>query len=416
MYLKKNQDLSNDLAYRSWKQLRDQNIIKTDKEKLNIESTQSDVQFIKLSEDNPITKATGVQYWYDKSYEHYFEGTSGVDIRGASKRLAGNTEAAKMIEAGAITAYKLMQVVKGLILVARPQSYINSFISSMTIYATHAMGFDAIKDFRAATSTTNKFTTDLNKYVDLYTKAGESNQKAAKAYWDANLENSPMMEMMRTGIISTIRGDLYRMSNTKQFNGHSALKKVTDRQTADGLKALIIDPSEPLGNQLAQLFDMMELKPKMMLYLNKRRTMSAQEASTSVLMAFPTYYNLPGWAAPLDMISPYTKFLSNAPRNILYGVNQSPLRMTSGFVLAHSMVPLSYAFTEDAKYDYYKDNGYIKMPGVDYGYFSHSLFPIWKNPLDNPYTDGFSPTFLPEAMSSLSKPGAYIPGTRMTDD
>ncbi|RLB06855.1 MAG: hypothetical protein DRG27_07010, partial [Deltaproteobacteria bacterium] len=299
------------------------------------------------------------------------------------------------------------------ILVARPQSYINSFISSMTIYATHTAGMSAISDYNQAGKISSKFTKDINTYVEMYTDP--TKQKQAKAYWDSNLENSEMMEMMRGGVISTIRGDLYKLGNTKQFNGYSAIKKVTDGTTADGLKTLILDPSTPIGSKAAQLFDMMELRPKMMLYLNKKKTVGKDRAITTVLTAFPTYYNLPGWAVPMDMVSPYTKFLASAPRNILYAANQSPTRMVAGMVLAHSVVPLSYAFTEDAKYDYFKDNGYIKLPGVDYGYFSSSLFPIWKNPLDNPYTDGFSPTFLPEAISSLSKPGSYLPGTSMGD-
>jgi hypothetical protein len=90
--------------------------------------------------------------------------------------------------------------------------------------------------------------------------------------------------------------------------------------------------------------------------------------------------------------------------------------MAGGFILAHSAVPLSYAFTEDSKYNYYKDHGFIKLPGVDYGYYSNSLWAIWSNPLNNPYSNGLDINALPEMVGALSNPSSYIPGTKIKDN
>jgi hypothetical protein len=145
----------------------------------------------------------------------------------------------------------------------------------------------------------------------------------------------------------------------------------------------------------------------------KGKKTAVELASQNVLMAYPTYFNLPEPLATIGTITPYMKFFASTPKMMLYGLDQKPISSTAGILLANSVVPASYMFTgDDKKYEWYKDHGFIKFPFVDYSYFSGSLFPIWQNPFDSPFgTHILDYDFTADALSTLTTAKSYVPGT-----
>jgi hypothetical protein len=104
---------------------------------------------------------------------------------------------------------------------------------------------------------------------------------------------------------------------------------------------------------------------------------------------------------------------------IMYGLDQSPKRMAGGFVAAQAVTPLSYTFAtqeQQKKWEWFIDNGFIKLPLIDVAYSSNSLFPIWSPPMQSTFgTTMFDFTFAISSMQAQAKLSSYLPGTRLPE-
>lgn len=416
MYVNKFENLNKDLGYTAWQMMRDQGILMTLSEKTNIESTGSKREFVKLSENNPIRKTLGVDFYYDKRYNHYFEGTPGVDVRSLSKSLVGDTDFAKFVEGTATTLYKATNVMKRFILVARPQSYINSYVSSMFIYGTHAKGLNYLADHKKASSEIANYKKKLNTYVDMY--VDPKRQAEAQNYWNKEIEPHSVNKLMKSGIMDTIRSDIYKIGSTREMDGYSAILKATgSKEYANGFKTMLLADNTSIGAIAAKAFDNTELHPKLMLYYNLVKDLGHDKAVTTVLMSFPSYHNLPQMLNLLNTFSPYTKFFASTPRMIGYGVNKHPGRMAAGVLFAQAVVPASYAMSseeEQKRWEWHKEHGFMKIPLIDAAYPTFSLFPLWSNPFDSPFgSHMFQTDFLFSVAGGIDEPKNYIPGSRL---
>ena len=418
-YVKKREDLNKDLAYRSWHMLRENNILMTANEmEAAKKASGSTINFRQLSDNNPFSKALGVKYYFNEKYVDYFEGTPGIDIRGAARSLAGDTEFAKFVEGAMLTASKTINMLKRFILVARPQSYINSMFSSFTIYATHATGVQFKKDWMTSKNSLSDFKKNMKEYTKLYADAGK--QAEAAKYWNDNLEGHVINKLMKAGLLSTMRADVYKLGTSKELETYGALRKATgSSRYANAFKSITLDETTWHGEKMAEMFDATELYPKLMLYFNRVKDLGHDKAAQTVIMSFPTYNNLPAMLNIVDQVSPYTKFLASTPRMITYGINQSPKKMMAGVVMAQGITPASYAFAteeEQKAWEWHREAGFIKVPFADYSYASMSLFPIHANPFNSPFgTTAFDPTFVVSAGQSAFTPSSYIPGTSLPD-
>ena len=417
MYVNFNGSITKDLAYKQWQLLRDQGILLTKTEMENVKKLDDRSQFVQLTENNPLSKAMGSKYYIDKRFKHYIEGDKGIDVRKLGRELGGDGQFGRFIEKSVLGLSKTTDVMANFILVSHPASYINSFLSSMTIYASHITGIASINDVKAAKASYKGYKENIAKFAEIY---GQDPKKGVE-YWNNVVKQSPLHKLVDAGVVNTIRADMYKIANPKQFALYNAIKDATGNTgLANGLKSIAMDPGTPHGNKLAEAFDYTELMPKIMLFENlKRNGMKAELAAQKVMMAFPTYNNLPKGMNMLSAGVPDLKFFASLPKMIMYGIDQSPRRMIGGVIAAQSVTPLSYAFASEEEQKAWKwniDNGFIKIPGFDYSYASMSLFPIWSNPLSSPFgTTPFSVDFVYSAGSGILSPSKYIPGTSLPE-
>jgi hypothetical protein len=201
------------------------------------------------------------------------------------------------------------------------------------------------------------------------------------------------------------------MHTHKEAQGYLAIKRNTSGNYAAAMKNLMLDESTPHGNKLAEIFDKTELYPKLMLYFNKVDKLGHDKAVQTVLMAFPTYNNLPYGLNFVNVFSPYMKFFASTPKMIMYGINQHPVRSLFGIFVAQGIVPASWAMEDEQtqkKYKWWIEHEFIKVPGFDWVYPSNSIFPIYSNPLETPFGPVFDPTFAFSAAKNVADPMSHI--------
>ena len=418
VYARKKDDISKDLGYRGYQLLRDKGLLLTKEEKVAIEQASPDgtSNYQMLDKNNPISKSLGTDFYYDKRWQHYFEGTKGIDVKNFSQRLTGDKQFAGMVENGILGVYNATNVLKRFILVARPQSYINSYISSMLIYAHHADGLHYKKDLAAAKSSVKKYKSLVNKYADAV--ASQDTVKADAAW--ATLKKDPTHKMMEAGLSDTIKADVYKAGTNREMAGYGAIYRATgSHQYANSIKTLTMDPSMKLAKAAGDVFENTEMIPKLMLYHNRLAKLGHQKATTTTIMAYPSYNNLNPALNLLNIVNPYMKFFASTPRMMGYAANQSPRNMMLGIALANGIVPASYAMQDDeemAKYDFYKENGMAKIPFLPLVYPTQSLFPQYANPLDSTYGNSlFGVDFLPSVVKNIFNDDAYLPGKYVSD-
>jgi len=413
VYARKKEDISKDLGYRSYQLLRDQGILLTREEKVAIDQASKDGKsnYIKLSSKSPISKVLGTDFYYDARWKHYFEGTKGIDVKKFSQTLTGDKQFAGFVENGLLGVYNATNVLKRFILVARPQSYINSFVSSMIIYAHHADGLNFKKDHAAAKASIARYKSLINEYADAVVS---KDQAKADAAW-AKVKADPTHKMMEAGLSDTIKADVYKAGTNREMAGYGAIYRATgSHQYANSVKTLSLDSSIKAFQMASEMFENTEMIPKLMLYHNKLAKHGHQKAATTTIMAYPSYNNLNPALNMLNIVNPYMKFFASTPRMMGYAANQSPRNMMLGIALAQAVVPASYAMQDDeemARYKFYKENGFVKIPFLPLVYPTMSLFPTYSDFTHTPFGNSlFGIDFIPGVAKNIFNTDAYLPG------
>jgi hypothetical protein len=418
IYLKTKDEMSKDLGYRQWHMLRENGVYHTKAEMEKLKSINENREFVQISKENPHARVMGNDFWIDKKYAHILNGTDGIDLAKFGRSIAGDTEFAKTITQMSKVIYDGTKVLRNLILVARPSSYINSFVSSMGLYwimKDPKAGGSAVTDIIAAKKSIKSYRNLLQKYAKHYTN---DKAKAAKAWKDVTKHE--LHSAMEGGLVNTIRADAYKIGSIPEMTMYTAIKKATgSHEYGNAMKTIGLDPSTPMGAQLGTFFDYTELMPKIALYLNLKRTHGDAHAVQKTTMAFPTYQNLPHFLNMIDQVSPYTKFFASTPRMIMYGLNQSPMRMGATAVMANTLPAASFMFASEEdqkKWKFYKENDFIKLPFIPVAYSSTSLFPTVSNPFVTPFSDGpFDIGFFASGAKSMANSSTYLLGTYMGD-
>ena len=419
VYARKKEDIAKDLGYRQYQLLRDQRIILTKEETAAIDqaSGMKESRFKRMSKNNPIAKALGTDFYYDKRWEHYFEGTKGINVSNLAHRITGgDKQFAGFVENSILGVYNITNVLKRFILIARPQSYINSAISSMIIYMHHANGFTYKRDLAKAKSSIKAYRKLINNYADAVVSKDTAKAEAA---W-AKVKADSVHKMMEAGLSDTIKADVYKAGTNKEMAGYGAIYRATgSHQYANSVKTLFMSESVPIFKKAGDLFEMTEMIPKLMLYHNKLAALGHQKAATTTIMAFPSYNNLNPALNMLNIVNPYMKFFASTPRMVMYAGNQNIRNLMIGIAIAHGIVPASYAMESDeemAKYDFYKENGFVKLPFMPIVYPSFSLFPIYKDPFDTPFGNSlFGIDFIPGVAENIFNKDSYLPGKLVED-
>ena len=416
IYSNQKEVISKDLGYRQWHLWRDNGILLTKSEMESMREINPDYQFSKLGKDNPMTKTMGVDYYVNQKYMHYLQGTDGIDLAAMGKQIAGDTEMAKMITSSAKMLHAGVKALRNMILVARPSSYINSYISSMGIYMIQRVSGNMRADIKNSKNAIKTYRENMHEFSKLHME----DPIAAQQYWQQNIAGHELHKAMEAGLVNTIRADAFKMGSMPENALYNALKSTTgSTQYANAFKTLALDPTTPLGEKLGSFFDKTELEPKMALYFNLKSKLGAEKALQKTMMSFPTYFNLPHALNIVDQASPYTKFFASTPRMIMYGIDQAPAKMAAMALVAKGLPAASFMFaTEEEKkrWEWYIENDFIKVPMLDYSYMSNSLFPTVNNPFTSPFgTTPFDFGFALSASQSLMKGASYIPGSSLPD-
>ncbi len=364
-----------------------------------------------MSDNNPIAKALGTDFYFDKRWQHYFEGTPGINVSRLAQSLTNDKQFAGFVENMILGIYNTTNVLKRFILIARPQSYINSAISSMLIYAHHADGLNYKKDYNSARASIKKYKKLINTYADAVVS---KDQAAADKAW-ALVKKDPTHKMMEAGLSDTIKADVYKAGTNKEMAGYGAILRATgSHQYANAVKTMFMSEQVPLFKKAGDMFEATEMLPKLMLYHNKLGKLGHQKAATTTIMAYPSYNNLNPTLNLLNIVNPYMKFFASTPRMVMYAGNQNMRNMVIGVAIANGIVPASYAMQDEeeaAKYEFYKDNGFVKIPFLPIVYPTFSLFPIYKDPFDTPFGNSlFGIDFIPGVAKNIFNEDSYLPG------
>jgi len=286
----------------------------------------------------------------------------------------------------------------------------------MIIYAHHADGLNYKRDLKAAKQSIATYKKLINTYADAVVS---KDTVAADAAW-AKVKADRTHKMMESGLSDTIKADVYKAGTSKEMAGYGAIYRATgSHQYANSVKTLFMSEKVPLFKKAGDMFEATEMLPKLMLYHNKLGKLGHQKAATTTIMAYPSYNNLNPSLNLLNIVNPYMKFFASTPRMITYAGNQNMRNMFIGIAIANGIVPASYAMQDDeemGKYEFYRDNGFAKIPFLPMVYPTFSLFPIYKSPTDTPFGNSlFGLDFVPGVAKNIFNQDSYLPGKYVSE-
>ena len=410
-YNKQQSDIGADILFRQYEIAKNEGLLVTEDVYNSLPLDQQDT-YVRLSNRNPISRHFGRQY-INKSYLHYFEGSKGFNTRRLTrdvfgKQLGGILQNVLDIMLGAIKA------LRGEILVYHASSYINSALTSTLIYATHAQnpgmyGRDIVK----SRSMIKNYRENLRNWNNLVVQEGmlpeghPDKPKLLSGIKEAQqkVEQDPIHTAFSFGMSNTIRSDAYKTGSYDENVIFTKLKILFGSDdVAERAKTLLADPSTKWGKYIGEIYDSTELVPKVALYLRKMdEGLSPQQAVQTVLMAFPTYNNLNPFLNAIDQVSPYTKYMANYPKMMLYALDQKTIR-TPAMGVASVFGPALTWDQEDKNEQWYQQHGFMKMP-FDMAWYYESATPYALPSKSFTGTTMVDPTFLWQVISG----GAYLP-------
>ena len=340
-----------------------------------------------------IYKSYGKMY-YNTKYAQNFIGTDGINYGKWYKENFG--QFGGFMTNMTRTLIGLTQAAKPFVLLARPASYVNSFVSSWFIFINSSN-----RPWRAA-HYTGKAKKDIKAYRKLMKEW--SNAKYLNGPGDADAIYKKMTSMrihqaFEGGIVQTLRSNQYASSNIESNVFFRMIEKDSSLDTSmlKIMKTISFDSSTKHGQVAGDLFDTTELYPKLAMYYDALDSMKGKDNHTKavgkVLTAYPAYENLSAPLAVLDEINPFTKYMSAFPHMLGHAMNNNFGR----FFMLQGLFALgakaSWAVEgEDmtAQEEWLRDNGY-----VNFGAFAKY----------DPSTNPFDPTaFAPKG--NLFEPAA----------
>lgn len=360
-----------------------------------------------LASNHPFSKMAGGKMFYNVKHEHLIYDTKGFDIRTLTKQLGSMNDIVFHMLRGTMD---LVKGARSFILLSRIGGYLNNMVGNSLQYAMHAANPTTIaSDFSWA----KKQTGDFRDKLDARNRAFVKGEDVTKI--DQEIANHPVYVAFNDGLFSTLRNDAYLTGSYEEMSILADLRKFDKSGViTDVVKNITFDPTSKFGNAAGQIFDATEMIPKLALWKNLESSMDPSKRSQYVQMAFPTYENLPPIMNMMDQFFPYTKYMMNYPKMVMFTMNKSfasMLALNAGLPAA-AMLSWNGYEGEESKKEFFKDNGFVHLG--DWGFGSTALY--WES-MFMPYLDisaatektGFVPAAYYKAYKDVSS--WVIPGT-----
>ena len=382
-YLGQKQDLTSDILFRQFKIMKDQGLLLT-KEDYNNLDLESRKQYMKLDKGNPITEMYGSHY-YNKKYSHYLEGSKGLNPYKLVYSVTDNKQISKFLANSTRLLVDSIRILRGVVLVSRPSSYINSFISSWVVALIHGVDH---KSITMAKSLFNDYKAKNQEYIRLML---EDTNKANK-YYQNTIKNHELYSAFEHGIAQTVRTDAYKLGLHQSNEVYKMFEKHLNSRGAEIMKMVTLDPSTNIGAKLGNVFDNTEMIPKIALYLSQKEKTNSELASQYVTMAFPTYNNLNPVLNAVDQFIPYTKYWFNVPKMLLFAGEKNPRRLLINQFLMYGIPMASYSGINGDSNSWYEKRGFTHLFGKEYLYTNswnpYNLFDF-AHRIEEPSKQGF---------------------------
>ncbi len=400
LYSNQMRDIGSDIQFRQFEALKDGGILLTEQQFTELpDTTKGDYMIANTAtgKTNPFNEQFGKHY-YNVKWAKYLEGSKGMNVGAKQMSKVFGKQFGPLLSAGVKGILNATQALKGPILVYRPASYINSFLSSMMIYGING---DQVQGPKAAY---HQAKATIDSYKDATYQATRLDitpeERTANL---AKLKKHELYDAWMSGIASTIRSDAYTTGSLAENQLYTHLKTAfgNDR-AAETAKTLLADPSTKWGNSIGEIFDNTEMVPKVMMYLANKKRAGHKGAIQEVLLAFPTYNNLGPILNGIDQISPYTKYMASYPKMAMYSLRNNRGKLAVAQAAFFLGVRTSYGDELATDEEWWYDNNFINLMG---GYKSwESLNPYW---VPSKQIDGFGvfdAGFIPSAVDTLTDP------------
>ena len=333
---------------------------------------------VKGNSNNAEIRSSYGKLYFEKRFVADIEGTQGVRLDKAIDKVFGHG-AGQYITEFTRLAMGARDFVKTTLLLYSPGGWINSAFSSMSIYMANAKPGQMLKDAMMVEKMMKTYDVAAKQYSVALSDSKSTSADIAKAR--KNLEATDMYVAMSHGMSLTIRTDAFS-SQTYKDNPISALisELSGSKSAGEAFKTLQLDPSVPMGARIGEYYDKLEVKPKLMLYVNGLDTFNGdkQKAAQKAVMANPQYArNLAGFANVIDQVSPYTKFFVSWPTMFLYTGKTSPGKMAALYVSYKVALWASWnAASDELTPEELRmwNEGYFKIPGIDAAKYTQSAF------------------------------------------
>jgi hypothetical protein len=278
----------------------------------------------------------------------------------------------------------------------------------MLIYSLHAR--NPMK-FKEHVTQARKMMDAFNKKFREWSNATAAGDLERAERLKQELKTSPETEemywMYEHDFAMTIRGDAYR---TGSYDENIVIKRINNlfpgSDLGERIKTLLLDPStnNKYVKAITDVYDATEMYPKMALYFAKKAEYGGdrEKALQSVLMAFPTYYNLHELWNMFDQVSPYTKYMLNWPKMVMYALNQKPIDTPVMAAITNLIPALSWRAYDGTEKDaeWFQENGFMYMGFNQAWYYkSANPFSVPTKAFDGSM-DFVDPTFLWEVVTN----------------
>lgn len=304
-------------------------------------------------------------------------------------------------------------LVKNNIIVGSLSSFINSAVSSMSIYSLHSKHNNPMEIFRGAKNAEK----DIEAFYDLQKKYSEViANKGDRTEILKEIESHPFYKAIKLGLPVSIRNAEINLGLMNR-NGMLTMAKNglgLGKDTMNILDNFMLQPRSGLGMYLSEYFDRTEIVPKYALFKEKISDgMSEKQALDYVNFAFPYYkMNLSEGAAIADNFLPFMKFFMSVPMMIKHAFdNKSNKLLTMQAISLGSIAGMNSAFEDESnkKEQKLQDYGMMSLPS-EFMYSPQSLNPYTTHMPDVLNLEAYQRAFMPYDINPLT----YVGGSSST--
>jgi hypothetical protein len=176
------------------------------------------------------------------------------------------------------------------------------------------------------------------------------------------LHAHPLHTAFESGIFSTMRTDGFTTGSVQENALIAHLRPMfKNEQSAQAAKTFLADTTTSIGTKLGEVYDLTEVIPKVMMYLSRKEHVGDQMAIQEVLMAFPTYNNMGSFFGAIDLFSPYTKYMLNYPKMLMYALSNNTVRLTAMTAITMAATRASYGNEVEDEDTWFYENDFIKL-------------------------------------------------------